>query len=545
MNALLLVLGLIGPTLAAETGGLDAHGFSVATHQGSPGGFLELTLPHPGWEGAWDLGVVFDYSENPLMETVGPITRPVLDQVLGANIVGGASILGFARIDLALPTYPYAVDQAGSFAAIGDLRLEGTLPILIPEDRSLGLAIAPALWLPTGTEDRYLGDAGVGLGATLSLAQQLGDLGWAVNLGGRTGRRTEVRNVVWGSGLLAGLGLSYRLNERSSLAGELHATPTYGFALESLPIEGLVHGRVRLPFGMYTLLGGGTGLSPGIGASAFRGVLGLGWSEPGRAPEKDLDGDGMGDRSDRCPEQAEDMDGFEDADGCPDLDDDRDGIPDGADRCPREAEDPDKVRDDDGCPEYDADQDGVTDGSDKCPEQAEDLDGDSDGDGCPEKDTDNDGDGVPDFRDACPTVAIRAGQNPRTSDGCPRLAEISENRIIITDRIYFEEGKARLLPESTPVLDAVARILQEHPEISDVLIEGHTNDIGNDESNYRLSEQRAAAVLKWFVEHGVDRNRLASKGYGETRPIVPNDSEEHRARNRRVDFTIVTRAKGG
>jgi outer membrane protein OmpA-like peptidoglycan-associated protein len=73
------------------------------------------------------------------------------------------------------------------------------------------------------------------------------------------------------------------------------------------------------------------------------------------------------------------------------------------------------------------------------------------------------------------------------------------------------------------------------------LVEGHTNDIGDDAFNYGLSERRAAAVVDWLVRSGIDRNRLASKGYGETRPVVPNDSDEHRAQNRRVDFTIVSR----
>jgi outer membrane protein OmpA-like peptidoglycan-associated protein len=308
-------------------------------------------------------------------------------------------------------------------------------------------------------------------------------------------------------------------------------------------MEGLLHGRVRLPFGLYATLGGGAGLTTGIGASRFRVLMGLGYSAPGTPPEVDVDGDGIGDRTDKCPNQAEDRDGFEDGDGCPDLDDDNDGVPDKQDRCKDEPEDLDGVRDDDGCPEFDADQDGVSDGADGCPDEPEDYDGNGDHDGCPEEETDMDGDGVPDFRDACPEQAIRRGQNPATSDGCPRLAEISENKIVITDRIYFEEGKATLLPESSPVLEAVAEILREHAEITDVLIEGHTNDIGDDEVNYRLSDKRAATVLQWLITAGIDRNRLTSKGYGETRPLVPNDSDEHRALNRRVEFTIVTRVK--
>jgi large repetitive protein len=541
LYAALLALAL--PAHAADVGGLDAHGFSIASHQGNPNGYMQLAYPFPGWEGAWDAGIAFDFSDNPLIENINDQTVPVLDQVLGANVVGGVSILGFARVDLAVPVYPYAVDQLGSFAAMGDMRLDATVPLLIPDDLIPGIAIVPAIWAPTGNMERYLGDAGIGLGATLAVAQEIGDVGWVLNVGGRTGQRMEVRNVEWGTGLLAGFGLSYRLRDDASIAAELRATPTYGFSGEQFPMEALAHGRVRLPMGLYATLGGGRGLTKGVGSSNLRVVMGVGWSVPGTPPEEDIDGDGIGDRSDECPDQAEDRDGFEDHDGCPDPDNDKDTVLDVDDRCVDDPEDLDGVRDDDGCPEYDADQDGITDGADQCPELAEDMDGNQDGDGCPEEENDRDGDGVPDFRDKCPDEPIRFGQNPETSDGCPKLAEISNDKIVITDRIYFEEGKAMLLPASTPVLQAVSDLLVEHPEITDVLIEGHTNDVGDEEYNYRLSDKRAAAVMSWLVSQGIDRNRLASKGYGETRPLVPNSNDENRAINRRVEFTIVTRVK--
>ena len=114
------------------------------------------------------------------------------------------------------------------------------------------------------------------------------------------------------------------------------------------------------------------------------------------------------DDADKCPNEAEDKDGFQDDDGCPDPDNDGDGIADAADKCPNEPEDKDGFQDDDGCPEPDNDSDGIPDAADKCPNEAEDKDGFQDDDGCP--DPDNDGDGV---LDAQRQVPDRAGDQER------------------------------------------------------------------------------------------------------------------------------------
>ncbi len=130
----------------------------------------------------------------------------------------------------------------------------------------------------------------------------------------------------------------------------------------------------------------------------------------------DGDRDGVTDRLDRCVAVSEDVDGFEDDDGCPDVDDDRDGIPDALDACPRVAEDRDGFLDADGCPEPDNDNDGLTDARDACNNVPEDLDAFEDGDGCP--DPDDDGDGVPDTVDLC----RRTPEDPdgyEDGDGCP------------------------------------------------------------------------------------------------------------------------------
>jgi hypothetical protein len=119
---------------------------------------------------------------------------------------------------------------------------------------------------------------------------------------------------------------------------------------------------------------------------------------------------------DKCANASEDMDGFEDTDGCPEIDNDGDKILDGADKCLNDAEDLDGFEDEDGCPELDNDKDGIPDAVDQCVDEGEDLDSFQDADGCPE--LDNDQDGIPDTADKCPLKSETLnGKNDQ--DGCP------------------------------------------------------------------------------------------------------------------------------
>lgn len=115
---------------------------------------------------------------------------------------------------------------------------------------------------------------------------------------------------------------------------------------------------------------------------AWRFHLGITWSRAFGLGDRDEDG--VPDARDACPRQQEDVDGFEDGDGCPDLDNDADGIPDGSDLAPDLPEDRDGFQDEDGRPDLDNDGDGVQDTADGCPNEAEDYDGDRDTDGCPD-----------------------------------------------------------------------------------------------------------------------------------------------------------------
>ena len=253
----------------------------------------------------------------------------------------------------------------------------------------------------------------------------------------------------------------------------------------------------------------------------------------------DRDGDGILDNVDKCPDQPENYNGYQDEDGCPDdPDTDGDGVPDSKDMCVLTPEDKDGYLDDDGCPDIDNDMDTVPDEKDKdpatgksCANDPEDPDGFEDADGCP--DLDNDKDGVPDLEDNCPNEP-----GPASNKGCPlkpSLVVVTDKEIKILQQIHFQFDKDKIRPESFKILDAVADVLRSYPKIK-IEVQGHTDNKGSPVYNKSLSERRAAAVKKYLIEHGVEAGRLISHGYGMERPVVPNDTDQNRALNRRVQF---------
>jgi OOP family OmpA-OmpF porin len=240
---------------------------------------------------------------------------------------------------------------------------------------------------------------------------------------------------------------------------------------------------------------------------------------------KDTDGDGIPDDIDRCPLDSEDFDGFQDEDGCPDPDNDGDGIVDKADACPNE---PGPIENR-GCPVLDRDGDGVPDGEDLCPDQP----GPKETQGCP----DRDGDGIPDRLDRCPD---QFGPPP---DGCPKkysLLEVKREKIEIKQQVNFATAKYRVLPSSFKLLNQVVQVLQRDFPKMRVSIEGHTDNVGREAANTRLSQRRAEAVRDYLVSKGISPSRLEAVGYGPTKPIASNKTVKGKARNRRTEFKVLS-----
>ncbi|MFO7654453.1 MAG: thrombospondin type 3 repeat-containing protein [Candidatus Krumholzibacteriia bacterium] len=338
-------------------------------------------------------------------------------------------------------------------SALGDTRLEAFLGLPVP-GRTLSLALHGGVVLPTGDVERGTSEDAssrwAGAAATVALFRrsQLPELRLHLNVG-RRWNRNEALGYGWDAGAnfqpwpphypaaaaaggdrendytLLGAALEFRQNE-ASLWLEY-----YEYRLD---IPGVVSAREDPAF---LTAGVRWGRSEGIalhagyevslavddpatpfwpGYADLRYHVGLSYQLP--LGGRDRDGDGIPDRRDACPDSPEDLDGFQDDDGCPDLDNDLDGVPDLRDAAPLEPEDYDGWQDEDGAPDLDNDGDGIPDALDLCPDQPEDFDGVEDDDGCPEEHGDRDGDGVPDRYDLCPDQP-EDHDGFEDHDGCP------------------------------------------------------------------------------------------------------------------------------
>ncbi len=498
--------------------------------------------------------------------------------------------------------------------ALSDLRLVPKAQLMNADDfMGFGLAIVPTLILPTGDSDTFNSDGKVKFEPRL-VADWRHEMGYlaTVNLAYLFRPETFAQNYVsndvlrWGVGgyvpfpedMIEGMGVVGTLFGDIQLA-QNRSVDDFEERLKDgtgSPVEWDLGLQYDLPYNLVANLGGGTGLSRGVGAPKFRIFASIGYTpravdtdgdgyydnedgcpldpedfdqfeDADGCPDLDNDQDGILDTDDQCPNNPEDIDGFEDEDGCPDTDNDQDTIPDveddcpnepgpverngcpendrdgdgildEVDKCPDDPEDKDGFEDEDGCPDLDNDKDGLLDPEDKCPNEPEDKDGFQDGDGCP--DPDNDGDGILDVDDKCP-LQPETVNGVEDEDGCPEdvKVRVTTTKIEILEKVFFDTAKATIKKRSFGLLNDVAAVLQQNKQITKIRIEGHTDDRGSDKYNQDLSERRAASVRTYLIEQGVDEGRLESKGYGESTPIADNKTSAGRDQNRRVEFTII------
>ncbi len=233
-----------------------------------------------------------------------------------------------------------------------------------------------------------------------------------------------------------------------------------------------------------------------------------GFEDNDGCPDPDNDKDGIPDVEDKCPNDPEDKDGFEDYDGCPDLDNDKDGIPDTKDKCPLEPETKNGYQDEDGCPDSipDRDKDGIPDFKDKCPDQPENKNGYQDDDGCPD-DPDSDNDGIPDSKDKCPKAA-ETKNGYQDEDGCPDEVPADLQKLgteKIGGLVFDKDGKLED-KKSAHLLQPIAEVLVKHEGVKLILkLTSHSVDAAG-------AKARADACKAFLVSRGVEVERLETEG---------------------------------
>lgn len=507
------------------------------------------------------IGLVGDWAHKPLVaydENGDEIASLVENQVhghLGASWI----LLDRIRLGVSAPVLLYQngsnVDsgtdtiEAPSGAAFGDVRLGGDVRLFGEYGEAITGAIGAHVHVPSGNRDSYTSDGAARLVPRASLAGDIGVFTYALKTG--VNFRFQGDDFAgqafgheWTWGGAAGLKL---LDKRLTIGPELWASTVLSdggdgfFKQGSTPFEGIFGAHYFVHDDWQIGAGFGPGFTQGLGSPEFRTLISVDWFPTPKPavvePPKDRDGDGILDEVDACPTEP----GIESDDpqkhGCPlPPDTDGDGIIDEEDACAEEPGEPNPDPEKNGCPPpKDTDGDGILDEVDACPTEPGVADEDEpDKHGCPIRDTD--GDEIFDDVDACIETVGTPSRDP-AMHGCPK-AKIEGKQVKILERIEFDTGKATLREESNGVLSAVKNVLEEHPEIEKLSIEGHTDNRGSKWLNTKLSRERAKAVLTWLVEQGIDPSRLSSRGFGPDKPVDSNDTDEGRQNNRRVEFHI-------
>ncbi len=577
-----------------------AQGYAHNLYQPSERGSRWFHMESLGIEGKGraSLGVVTDYSYRSLVNYRGSDGAVLASIVRNQLLVHPGATFTFAdrvRVGLSIPIQLH-IDEGRPGAingvtyvptenlAVGDVRLGVDVRLFGEKGGAIQGAIGAQLFVPSGSPNAYTGDGEPRALPRFMVAGQSGNLAYA----GRLGLMIRGRDEPFGDGRIgteaqAGLSAGYATKDGRLLVGpELYGNTVVSsgsaFQARTTPAELLLGIHWNASDEIRIGAGAGMGLTRGYGAAVARGLFSLEWvpgdakEEADKAKTDDRDQDGVPDVDDACgfvpgPKSddptrngcpAVDSDGDHVADdvdacrfvagahsadarlnGCP-PDADEDGIHDNEDACPKEKGPHSSDPKTNGCPVTDKDGDGVTDKEDACPDKPGVKTLDPKTNGCP--DPDKDKDGVLNDVDACPDQAGTPDPDPK-KNGCPK-AILEGKQIRITDQVRFATGKAQIVgPESEAVLKAILEVLQAHPEVKKVRVEGHTDNQGAAEANKKLSQARAESVVKWLTDKGIDKSRLGAAGFGQEKPLGPNTTEEGRSQNRRVELHVEEGSK--
>src|SRR5690606_1624580 len=561
--------------------------------------FVTVTDGAVQGRGQFSLDVLVTFFTNPLTvynfdereEMVGDERTHVVEDVLAGQLVGAYGLTDRLQLGLSLPVIFSMSGQGLSpgdampsteglqATGLGDALLE--LKVKAWEGDSIRLAATAGVTAPSSVGS----GGGDFLGDDLPSGRVRGALQWrsaggrftaGANVGAIFRKPRTIYATEIGQQLTYGVAAALQGTDRLSLVGEVFGRGDLtSFDLDTSPLEASGAARLQVGTSLSVLLGGGAGITQGVGSPGLRVFAAVGY-----APDfRDSDGDGLANQEDRCPLVAEDRDGFEDDDGCPDEDNDGDRRLDAEDRCPDDAEDLDGFEDEDGCPEADNDKDGIGDFDDRCPTEAEDKVGPYDKDGCPAGSRDTDADGKMDNVDQCvdepedddsfadwdggPEVdndkagipdgdaACKLGLEDKDGfedqDGCPELDNDMDGVADASDRCpedkevingvsdddgcpdsggkQLAEMDGNLIRLNSPVdfdrrdsvksrgvLDQAAAVMRTQPDVVRWRVVVAARKQRSEELTRRKSQKQADAVRIHLASRGIDNDRIEAIG---------------------------------
>lgn len=473
-------LGAASP-VAAQTDGVRLERLRPPPSSGDGLGMpLAPTLGHlvPSF------GLVLDYALQPLVarSTNDPSSSgAIVAHRFAAHVLGALGVTDRLEFHLRVPVVFQAGDSptiagvafdAPDAATISDPALGGSVRILGEGADIFHLGATLEVFFPFAAPSGYASDREVSFRALALFDAALS--GMTIELMAGASYRPERLLITQrtASEFDFGLGVKIPAFVGAEAMAELHLSSGLRddlfFQTSGTALELMIGGRYRhAETGLAVELGIGIGFLRAPGVPAFRGFAGLRWEQPAAAP-LDTDDDGIVDADDECPTEAEDVDGWDDTNGCVDLDNDADGVLDGSDTCPREAEDVDGWQDIDGC-----------------------------------EDEDDDGDEIADADDACPRAP-----GPSSARGCPVTISIEGSTITLVRDIDFQSGEAILVPTDGPILDEIAGVMRFDSTDARWRIEVRPARGGRRDDGAALALARAQAIVSALVLRDVPEARL-------------------------------------
>jgi len=484
--------------LAASAARADDASFAVDRFQLDPGSGGLLSAPSARVAPAFavNLSLGIDFAHRLFELEGGGATIDLVGNALALQLGGAVALRGRYELGVVLPialsrsTESGGILPAADGSGMGDLRL---LPkMVLPSMAGFRLAVSLPFTIPTGKGDALLGESSVTATPTGIAETELGRLRLAGSLGVAIRPERVYQDLTVGPAVVFAAGAEYPFRAAgeafaalASVAGEIGLADSDSAAR---PVEADAALRWEGPRGLGVTGGLGTALVDGYGAPALRVFVLAGWgpragAQPAAPPP-----------APPAPEPKPEPKPEPPAPPPPPPEPAAPAPPPAPGPC-----DPGQAHAPEACPRLDDDSDGVANADDRCPLLA----------------------GVAEHRGCPPPKAVLAGK-----------------KIELREAVYFDVGKAKIQERSFQLLDDVARILVDNPQVALVRIEGHTDDTGPAELNRRLSQQRADAVKAYLAGKGIAAGRLEAKGFGPDRPITADKTPAGRAKNRRVEFVV-------